>query len=118
MAEVGPLPEAEGFVEVMSDHAGDRLAALAWLRQRFRQTEKSDFLVSLWAVYLGDERLALDAMLRNPNTWALWHPLLSPVRDEADFREVVRRLGLEDYWRKFTWSEYCRPVSTVDFVCK
>ena len=67
---------------------------------------------------LGDERLALDAMLRNPDTWALWNPLVSGVRDEPDFKETVRRLGLEDYWRAFAWSDYCRPVSTVDFVCE
>ena len=32
VADGGPLPEAEGFVEAMAEYAGDRLAALAWLR--------------------------------------------------------------------------------------
>mgnify|MGYP000591488632 CR=1 FL=1 len=39
--------------------------------------------------------LALDALRRSPNTWALWNPLTVPVRDRPEFREAIRALGLE-----------------------
>ena len=70
-------------------------AASAWLRDRFEQTDLHDYWIALCALYLGDDDLALDALRRSPNTWALWNPLTVPVRDRPEFREAIRALGLE-----------------------
>ena len=31
-----------------------------------------------------------------------------------EFKEIVRDMGLVDYWREFGWNDYCRPVGEDD----
>jgi TolB-like protein/DNA-binding winged helix-turn-helix (wHTH) protein len=115
--QVGELPEIEGFAEAMSRARDEPEAASAWLRDRFEQTDLHDYWIALCALYLGDDDLALDALRRSPNTWALWNPLTVPVRDRPEFREAIRALGLEAFWRRSTWPDFCRPLGPKTFEC-
>jgi hypothetical protein len=41
--------------------------------------------------------------------FSFWRPALSEVRRLSGFGEVVRDLGLVDYWRASgNWGEFCR----------
>ena len=47
----------------------------------------------------------------------LWQPVMRDARRLPAFKEVVRKHGLVDYWRRYGWPDFCRPLSDADFVC-
>ena len=75
------------------------------------------------AAYFGDARLAFD-LLRTPtlrNTQAellrFWRPIAREVRRLPEFKQLVRELGLVDYWREYGWGDFCKPTTGDDFEC-
>ena len=80
-------------------------------------------VLASWAAYLGDDSLALEnlGMVATANPilmMDLWSPLMKGARQQADFKKLVRDLGLVDYWREFGWPELCHPVGDDDFECE
>ena len=48
----------------------------------------------------------------------IWSPFGAGVRTDPRFKEVVRVMGLDAYWRSSShWSEFCKPVGADDFEC-
>ncbi|HXZ69129.1 MAG TPA: TIR domain-containing protein [Alphaproteobacteria bacterium] len=46
----------------------------------------------------------------------LWMPVLSKARKDARFKDIVRDLGLYDYWKKSgKWGDFARPNGNDDF---
>jgi len=39
------------------------------------------------------------------------------MRQSGRFKELVRKMGLDDFWRENGWPDLCRPVSDDDFEC-
>ncbi len=40
------------------------------------------------------------------------------LRADPRFKEIVRDVGLVDYWRASgNWGDYCKPVGNDDFEC-
>jgi TolB-like protein/DNA-binding winged helix-turn-helix (wHTH) protein len=71
-----------------------------------------------WAIYFHEPELALELWsegTRDPD--GLWAPLMRDVRKLPAFKEVVRDLGLVDYWRAYGWSDFCHPTGDEDFAC-
>ncbi len=75
------------------------------------------------AAYFGDARLAFE-LLRTPtlrNTLAellrFWRPIAQEVRRLPEFKELVREIGLVDYWREYGWGDFCKPTNGEDFEC-
>jgi serine/threonine protein kinase len=79
--------------------------------------------VALWAAYLGDRKLALDALdvLSTAPTSGFqnfWYPLLGDVRKDPRFKDMIRKIGFVDLWRKTGhWGDFCRPLGADDFEC-
>jgi adenylate cyclase len=78
--------------------------------------------ISMWAAYFGDHEFALEAMEKavssNGGTVGrLWYPLMKKVRQLPRFKELVKEIGLVDYWKEYGWPDLCRPVGDDDFVC-
>jgi hypothetical protein len=49
---------------------------------------------------------------------SLWYPHMAAVRRAPGFKDLVRDLGLVDYWRETgEWGDFCRPVGADDFEC-
>jgi TolB-like protein len=75
-----------------------------------------------WAPYLGDPKLALDALRAigpTQNVFVIWQPAKKPMRRLPEFKDLVRELGLVDYWRTSgNWGEFCRPQGADDFECR
>ena len=46
----------------------------------------------------------------------MFHPGDGFLRQDPRFRKLVVDSGLLDYWRKWGWSDYCRPDGD-SFVC-
>jgi TolB-like protein len=82
--------------------------------------------IAVTAAYFGYRQLALDAIeaftLSGAGTSPLqylWFPILSEVRREPRFKEIVRDIGFVDLWRATgDWGDYCRPVGNDDFECE
>ncbi len=49
-------------------------------------------------------------------TW-FWHPTYAAVRRTERFKNVVRDLGLVEYWRARGWPAQCRAAGANDFAC-
>jgi adenylate cyclase len=80
------------------------------------------FKIALWAAWHGDAALAATALrrfaidLHNPRPGAIWHPALREARKTPVFKEIVRDLGLADYWRRSgQWGDFARPLGDGDF---
>ncbi len=79
-------------------------------------------LFAYWAAYLDDPQLALELMHDMPAdpsfAFVLWRPVVKDMRRLPGFKNLVRDLGLVDYWRASgNWGEFCRPLGKDDFEC-
>jgi TolB-like protein/Tfp pilus assembly protein PilF len=79
--------------------------------------------ISIWASYFGDHEMAL-RIIRDLYaagqfvTYATWRPIHEEMRRLPGFKDLVRDLGLVDYWRATgNWGEFCRPQGHADFEC-
>ena len=103
----------------------DPQLALEELSERYADAEArgvySPFLsVAIFASFLGDEELALAALRQlgpTQNVHVLWRRTLREVRSSPKFADLVRDLGLADYWRASgDWGEFCRETTGGEFV--
>ena len=74
------------------------------------------------AAYFGDPELALEALssdvpLSVVHLPAFWQPIMSEVRQLPGFKELVRSMGLVEYWRAYGWPDNCAPTGDEDFRC-
>lgn len=106
----------------------DSEAAQAIIRQAFDDPANQDnirlMVIGFHAGRHHDSELALAAMRRTLidlsgiSVQALWYPDLAETRREPAFKDLVRELGLVDYWRETgNWGDFCEPVGTDDFEC-
>jgi len=87
---------------------------------------KSVVFMSQWFAWLGDNETALQMLRRDLTVpavryavlWAIWEPGLAGMRKLPGFQQLVRELGLVDYWRKYGWGDYCKPTTGEDFTCQ
>ncbi len=99
-------------------------------RQRLRrafddpayQDSTRQFRLAVWAALFGDVDLALAALRRayiDLQSWTsmlIWLPIYRPMRADPRFKQLLRDLGLVDYWRASgNWGEFARPVGAEDF---
>jgi hypothetical protein len=82
--------------------------------------------VSFYADYFDDTDLALEALRRGyvdlagTNVGMMWSPYRNPVRADPRFKEILRDIGLVDYFRTSgNWADYCSPIpGGDDFECR
>ena len=76
--------------------------------------------IAVWACYFGDDGLALQIFQEEaPTTFPYWRPIHKGMRRLPGFKDLMRKVGLVDYWRKTgNWGEFCRPVGEDDFACE
>jgi TolB-like protein len=79
------------------------------------------YLACLAGMY-GDTDLALEAVRRVfvdvgvPVTRTMWLPELAQTRKDPRFKDILRDLGLYDYWRTSgCWGDFVRPLGEDDF---
>lgn len=79
----------------------------------------SVYLAAL-AAHFADQRMASNILSENIvplNTHFLWRSVFRETRKQAGFKELVRHLGLVDYWKEYGWPDLCKPVGEDDFEC-
>lgn len=106
------------FFDAMSQRLDEPAAGARWLRKAYSNEEYEDYWIAIFAAHFGDPELALAALLRSPDAYAIWVPLMAEVRSRPGFKDLVRELGLPEYWREFAWADFCRPVGEDDFTCE
>ncbi|MEM9302600.1 MAG: hypothetical protein AAGE01_10840, partial [Pseudomonadota bacterium] len=110
-------PGAMGIHTAMAARLGDRDEALRFLRRGFAERAVPDYYVILWAAYYGDEDLALDALRRYPDPWALWAPVLAEVRRSPAFAGIVESTTLPLYWERHGWGDFCERGTDRVLTC-
>lgn len=81
-------------------------------------------VMSVWSSYFGDYELALKIhqelfQSRSFVVYSIWRPIHKPMRLLPGFKDLVRELGLVDYWRTSgKWGEFCVSVGDNDFECE
>jgi tetratricopeptide (TPR) repeat protein len=130
------LPDyASGPNAALARFLDDRPAARAEIERLIASSRPGDHgdlvgdgavfaIIAQWAGYYGHADLAITALRRIPvaaGAWAIglqsWLPNLSAMRKLPEFKDLVRDIGLVDYWREFGWSDFCRPIDENDFEC-
>jgi TolB-like protein len=118
--------DASGLGEALRQGFTDPTVAIAALRKVYEDpANRKGFVqmsaVSQWAAYFGDEQLALQALRAlSPSleSFVIWEPNLTRVRQLRGFKDLVRDLKLVDYWRSSgNWGDFCKPVGKDDFEC-
>jgi TolB-like protein len=114
----------------LADHLEDSAFVLSRLRQWLRDPEAKlaarYFMIAVFAAHYGDLDLAFDALRKrveetNPSDYFiyLWWPYENGLRSDPRFKQLVKELGLVDYWRASgSWGDHCKPVGTDDFECR
>ncbi|HSD69588.1 MAG TPA: hypothetical protein VLB07_08545 [Woeseiaceae bacterium] len=113
----------------MRERLDDPQAALTELRRMLEEPRyQSAFqrnIIAIWAAHFGAPELALELMhdfLVRPRNGRLaflaWRGVLRDVRRLPAFKDLLRDLGLADYWRQTgNWGYFCRPLGNDDFEC-
>ena len=108
----------------------DRDAALTALRAALTDPQAQDagsmLLVSFLADHFDDSDLTLAALRRayvdlgGTNIGLMWRQYRSPVLSDPRFKDILRDLGLTDYFRASgSWNDFCRPLAgSDDFECR
>ncbi|MGE0159946.1 MAG: hypothetical protein AB7T31_11100 [Gemmatimonadales bacterium] len=118
--------EPRSYDLVLVEQLDDVDAMRATLRQAFddpaHQFPGRMTSIYLYADLVGDEELAITALRRafldldKVNFEGLWWPFQTDLRRDPRFKDVVRRLGLVEYWRASgNWGDFARPLGTRDF---
>jgi len=106
---------------------GDAPAARALIRAALDEPiARNDGNLAIRLSYLagvfGDVEAALAAVRRGyveMSFWpmrGLWSPELREARQDPRFKDIVRELGIYDYWRASgNWGDFARPVGDDDF---
>jgi TolB-like protein len=120
--DVAFMPFAPALLKVIDQPDN----ALAIVRAAFDHPACQDAgrmgAIATWAIYYGDEDLALKALRRGyvelygPTVADIWSPVFAGPRRDPRFKDILRDIGLYDHWRRTgKWGDFARPVGDDDF---
>ena len=115
------------LTETMYSLLDDPEAATAELQRLFNDPAYHNsfirMVIAFYASYFGDHALALEIFreMRKVNAYTMvemWRPMHKPMRRLPGFKDLLRDMGLVDYWRGTgNWGDFCRPLGDDDFEC-
>jgi TolB-like protein len=116
------------IVQSLMDKFGDPVAARADLRKAFADPGNQDLIhmltISFLADHFGDKELALAGvgkLVESDRDWLnnIWFPWKTGLRADPRFKQIVRNLKLDEYFRTSgKWNDSCHPVGNDDFECQ
>ena len=83
-------------------------------------------IIAVWADYFDAPELALDLIREflveqkvKRLTFLIWRSICSGTRRLPGFKDLLRDIGLVDFWRATgQWPDLCRPLGEDDFECR
>ncbi|GMR14754.1 MAG: hypothetical protein BMS9Abin30_0361 [Gammaproteobacteria bacterium] len=124
-------PDLKTHYDDLLSRLNSRTETLAFLQDSQRnalyQGVDSPWAIDVfWAAYYGDYALAekiMDAGAANDlryglidTTW-LNYAVLNPLHNTEPYKNMIRNIKLDDFWRENGFPEYCRPLGEDDFAC-
>src|SRR5688572_28781001 len=117
------------LADELGDELEDREPAVGTLPRLFDDPAMQTATGMLWlagfADHFDDTDLTLAALRRSyvdyggTNIGMIWRPYRNPLRADPRFKDIVRDLGLVDYFRASgNWGDFCRPLVGDDFDCQ
>jgi adenylate cyclase len=105
------------WIRAIENPDADNSAGLARLKDWERQTNSGEKLWSTSSMFLAFR--AYDELAENPGStgYVLWHPDGDEFRSTPQFKSVVRKLGIFEYWQARGFPPHCKPVGDDDFEC-
>jgi TolB-like protein len=122
--EVVPMPVLAELLDLWEQPAEVRAKLRATLddpayQDNLRQTKLGAFagvIGDVDSTFIAWRRAYVD--LQATPLQVIWHPAFRDVRRDARFKELLRDVGLVDYWRETgNWGDFCRPIGEDDFEC-
>ena len=118
-------PNPPAVLQALSKaHASPDLA-VAVLRQHLDGPPWQLFTLAQLAGAYGDTDLAIEALRKGaPDAGValfqqIWLPTLSETRKDPRFKDIMREVGLAQFWRiSGKWPDFCHPLGTDDFECR
>ncbi len=111
------VPQRDDINTVMAELLHDRESALVWLRDAYERGSAPDFWIAIWAGHHNATEIALDALRRSPDGWAMWLSVMEGIRQTPGFGDLVDEIGLVDYWAEFGWGDFCTPAASGEIAC-
>jgi TolB-like protein len=126
-SRVREVETRDGLLKQLESKLGDPAGARVILREAFKESRVRDSWtgltgLTLMADHFGDRDLALTALRRRVELidfhYIAWWPYETQLRSDPRFKQIVRELKLDEYWRRSgNWGDYCKPVGESDFEC-
>jgi adenylate cyclase len=120
-------PNAFVFNDELLAVFDDSEAGVDWIRRKLLnpsdEVQAITILFAFMAAYFDAPDYALQLLRRYYVELALtapilniWHPVFAGMRRLPAFKDLVRELGIYDYWRESgKWGDFARPVGDDDF---
>jgi adenylate cyclase len=105
------------WIRAIENPDGDNSAGYARLKDWERDTTSGVVLETAPSIYLSFK--AYDDLLDYPDsaTFVIWHADADEFRRTPQFKKLMRKLGIVDYWRARGYPPQCRAVGDNDFEC-
>ena len=112
-----PGAPAALWVDALAAPAADHSVALARLQDWMRRTDSRESLDAMPAIYLAFDAFDLYLETGTSASFAIWTPLAGRFRQSEQFEEVIRNLGILEYWQANGFPEFCRASGDDEFEC-
>jgi TolB-like protein len=105
------------WIRAIENPDADNSSGLARLKDWQRQTSSVEMDPLAGPMLLSFR--AYDELAASPwgATYALWHPDGDEFRTTPQFKSVIRRLRIDEYWQARGYPPQCKPVGDDDFEC-
>jgi len=105
------------WIRAIENPKADNSAGLARLEDWASHSATGRTIADIPDIYVSFR--AYDELEQNGVTsrWILWHPDAAEFRGTPQFKRLVRKIGVVDYWFERGFPPQCRPLGDDDFEC-
>ena len=120
----GVLHDREAMLAILREAATDPTygggpAGIVFQMETADALGDADLAVDALRRYLESSQGFADGSMRHGNYWQFWTTPHSRIRAHPEFKRLLIKTGVADYWRQTgRWGDGCKPVGADDFLCE